>query len=87
MVPPMLFSDDLDLNGTPVAVPAEGAAEAPTRTLADILVVASQIAAQDGSYQKLVTELSSKGKVEMQMVDRVMEGGESPSLSAAAIDP
>jgi hypothetical protein len=78
-----LFDDDLDLNGVPAAVPqdtpaATGVAAVP----ADILVVASQQAAQDGSYQALVTELSGKGKVEMQMVDRVVEGGESlrPSL-------
>jgi glutamate racemase len=72
-----LFSDDLDMNGTPTpAVEPSAPAPAASSSPADILVVASQAAAQDGSYQALVTELSGKGKVEMQMVDRIVEGGE-----------
>lgn len=43
--------------------------------MSSILVVGSQAAAIDGSYQTLVTELSSKGTVEMQMVDRIVDGG------------
>ncbi|GAA5972286.1 hypothetical protein JCM11641_002391 [Rhodosporidiobolus odoratus] len=62
-----LFDDDLDLSGTsaPVQQPQEPAA---------ILVVASQQAAADGSYQRLVEQLAPRGKVEMQMVDRIVEG-------------
>lgn len=44
--------------------------------MASILVVGSQAAAADGSYQALVTELGGKGKVEMQMVDRIVDRGE-----------
>ena len=76
-----LFGDDLDMNGTPTpAVEPSAPAPAASSSPADILVVASQAAAQDGSYQALVTELSGKGKVEMQMVDRIVEGGESHQL-------
>jgi hypothetical protein len=41
-----------------------------------ILVIATQMAAQDGTYQKVVNELSqtSTGKVECQMVDRIIDG-------------
>lgn len=68
-----LFDDDLDFTGQ--AAPAPAPAAAPQN---DTLVVASQAAAQDGSYQALVQELAGKGaKVEMQMVDRIIEGGES----------
>lgn len=43
-----------------------------------ILVIASQEAAQNGSYQSRVEALSSEGKkCEMHMVDRLLEGGES----------
>lgn len=77
MAPLALFGDDLDMNGTPTAVGESLATPAAEPPRADILVVASQLAAQDGSYQALVTELIQKGKVEMQMVDRIMEGGES----------
>ncbi|POY71315.1 hypothetical protein BMF94_5627 [Rhodotorula taiwanensis] len=80
MAPLALFGDDLDMNGTPTAVGESLATPAAEPPRADILVVASQLAAQDGSYQALVTELSQKGKVEMQMVDRIMEG--ATSLSA-----
>ncbi|GAA5866372.1 hypothetical protein JCM3774_006636 [Rhodotorula dairenensis] len=71
-----LFSDDLDMNGTPAPAvePSAPVADAAASSPADILVVASQVAAQDGSYQALVTELTGKGKVEMQMVDRIVEG-------------
>ncbi|GAA5951050.1 hypothetical protein JCM3765_004665 [Sporobolomyces pararoseus] len=73
-----LFDDDLDIAG----VPAPSEASSTTTTTSDpasILVVASQEAAQDGSYQALVSQLSIKGKVEMQMVDRIMEGATSLS--------
>ncbi|GAA5992001.1 hypothetical protein JCM10908_000690 [Rhodotorula pacifica] len=76
-----LFADDLDMNGVPTPTGEQAAAAAPSSVAAaassspaDILVVASQVAAQDGSYQALVTELTGKGKVEMQMVDRIVEG-------------
>ncbi|GAA5915729.1 hypothetical protein JCM8208_005652, partial [Rhodotorula glutinis] len=65
-----LFDDDLDF--TAQAAPAAAPVAAPQN---DTLVVASQVAAQDGSYQALVQELAAKGaKVEMQMVDRIVEG-------------
>ncbi|GAA5951598.1 hypothetical protein JCM21900_000523 [Sporobolomyces salmonicolor] len=66
-----LFDDDLDFSGTPAPVQAAPAAPAVPAT---ILVVASQQAAQDGSYQALVQDLAAKGKVEMQMVDRIVDG-------------
>ncbi|GAA6014836.1 hypothetical protein JCM11491_002132 [Sporobolomyces phaffii] len=66
-----LFDDDLDIAGVPA--PASAPAPAPSEPAA-ILVVASQEAAHDGSYQALVSQLSIKGKVEMQMVDRIIEG-------------
>ncbi|GAA6004422.1 hypothetical protein JCM10207_000720 [Rhodosporidiobolus poonsookiae] len=62
-----LFDDDLDLSGTPTAV-------APPAAPASTLVVSSQQAAQDGSYQQLAQALSSRGQVELQMVDRLVEG-------------
>ncbi|GAA5932551.1 hypothetical protein JCM3775_005955 [Rhodotorula graminis] len=65
-----LFDDDLDFGGQ--GAPAAAPVAAPQN---DTLVVASQVAAQDGSYQALVQELAGKGaKVEMQMVDRIVEG-------------
>lgn len=70
-----LFDDDLDIAGVPA--PATISAPAAPLEPATILVVASQEAAQDGSYQALVSQLSIKGRVEMQMVDRIIEGGES----------
>ena len=80
MAPIALFDDDLDFTGapTPAAAPA---ASAPPSSPADTLVVASQLAAQDGSYQALVQDLAGKGaQVEMQMVDRIVEGGAFLSL-------
>ena len=69
-----LFDDDLDIAGVPA--PSQSSSTTTTTSEpASILVVASQEAAQDGSYQALVSQLSIKGKVEMQMVDRIMEGG------------
>lgn len=70
-----LFDDDLDIAGVPA--PATSSAPAAPLEPATILVVASQEAAQDGSYQALVSQLSIKGRVEMQMVDRIIEGGKS----------
>lgn len=78
-----LFDDDLDIAG--VSAPSTTSADPPAPVEpATILVVASQEAAQDGSYQALVSQLSIKGKVEMQMVDRIMEGGESISSSCGS---
>jgi len=74
-----LFDDDLDIAGVPAPSGSSTSATTPAES-ASILVVASQEAAQDGSYQALVSQLSIKGKVEMQMVDRIMEGGKSSSL-------
>lgn len=71
-----LFDDDLDIAGVPAPSTAPTSVPSPAEP-ASILVVASQEAAQDGSYQALVSQLSIKGKVEMQMVDRIMEGGKS----------
>jgi hypothetical protein len=66
--------DDLDLSAPQPAAPAE---------IKTVLVVGSQQAAADGSYQALVTELGDKGAVEMHMHDRITQGGEfSPALSA-----
>ncbi|GAA5859438.1 hypothetical protein JCM5353_004596 [Sporobolomyces roseus] len=67
-----LFDDDLDIAGVPA--PATSSTPAAPLEPATILVVASQEAAQDGSYQALVSQLSIKGRVEMQMVDRIIEG-------------
>jgi hypothetical protein len=52
--------------------------------MATILVVGSMDAATDGTYQSLVNELSSKGRVDMQMYDRILAGGQSLS---SPIDP
>ncbi|GAA5896283.1 electron carrier DRE2 [Sporobolomyces salmoneus] len=73
-----LFDDDLDIAGVPAPSTAPTSVPSPAEP-ASILVVASQEAAQDGSYQALVSQLSIKGKVEMQMVDRIMEGATSLS--------
>lgn len=73
MAPAFDFSDDLDFAGIPAAVPQ-------TQQLPTTLVVSSQESAQDGSYQRLVELLSPQGKVEMQMVDRIVEGGTSSLL-------
>lgn len=72
-----LFDDDLDIAGVPAPSSSSTTSAAATSEPATILVVASQEAAQDGSYQALVSQLAIKGKVEMQMVDRIVEGGES----------
>lgn len=47
---------------------------------APILIISSPQAASDGSYQQLVTLLSSQGKVELQMIDRIVDGGKLMSL-------
>lgn len=46
--------------------------------MATILVVGNMDAATDGTYQALVNELSSKGRVDMQMYDRILDGGQFP---------
>jgi len=76
-----LADDDLDLV-TPLAAPLApapaAASPASTSTLAhQTLVISTQQAAADGSYQALVTELGGAQAVEMYMLDRVLEGGES----------
>lgn len=70
-----LAGDDLDFSAPAPVAPAASAA-------APILVVGTQAAAADGSYQALITELSARGQVEMQMVDRIVDGGESRRRSA-----
>jgi hypothetical protein len=77
-----LADDDLDFS-TPAATAAPvPAPAASTSTLAhQTLVISTQQAAQDGSYQALVTELGGAQAVEMYMVDRVLEGGEWTVLS------
>lgn len=80
MAPMALFADDLDLSGTP-APASDAAAPAPAAS-GQVLVVSSQDAAQDGSYQALVSELAARGKVDPQMVDRIVEGGASLALPA-----
>jgi hypothetical protein len=79
MAPAFDFSDDLDFSTTPAPIQQ---VPQPATTL----VVASQEAAQDGSYQRLVEQLSPQGRVEMQMVDRIVEGGTSllPSQSSTS---
>ncbi|KAL8286256.1 hypothetical protein RQP46_004744 [Phenoliferia psychrophenolica] len=63
------LSDDLDFSApAPAPAPAEAAS---------ILIVGSQSAAADGSYQALITELSTRGQVEKQMVDRIVDGATS----------
>lgn len=72
-----LADDDLDFN-TPAAAAAAPtpAPAASTSTLAhQTVVISTQQAAADGSYQALVTELGGTQAVEMYMVDRVLEGG------------
>jgi len=66
--------DDLDLSAPQPAAPAE---------IKTVLVVGSQQAAADGSYQALVTELGAKGAVEMHMHDRITQGGEFALLSCS----
>ena len=48
----------------------------PATSSASILVLATQAAAADGSYQTLVGQLATKGKVDMYMLDRIVDGGE-----------
>ncbi|GAA5839113.1 hypothetical protein JCM3766R1_002261 [Sporobolomyces carnicolor] len=76
-----LFDDDLDIAGVPAPSSSSTTSAAATSEPATILVVASQETAQDGSYQALVSQLAIKGKVEMQMVDRIVEGATSLSPS------
>lgn len=52
-----------------------------------ILVIGSQLAAADGTYQSLVTELSSSGLVEMQMVDRIVDGGKFDFIPLSSFFP
>lgn len=76
--PSLLFTmqfdlgDDLDLGSAAAAVVPAPRAAAP----ATILVVGSPSAAGDGSYQALITELSSVGTVENEMVDRIVDAGQ-----------
>lgn len=42
------------------------------------LLIGSQEAAQDGSFQQTVTELGGREHVEVQMVDRIVDGGACP---------
>ncbi|KAM0755745.1 DUF689-domain-containing protein [Meredithblackwellia eburnea MCA 4105] len=67
--------DDIFASPQPSAATAQ-VATTPAAA-ATILVVASQEAAKDGSYQSLVTQLSTQSpteKLEMQMVDRIADG-------------
>lgn len=41
-----------------------------------VLAVGSLSTASSGTYQSLVTNLQSHGKVERQMLDRLLDGGE-----------
>lgn len=46
-------------------------------TLNNILVVGSLNSAQDGSYQSLISELTTRGQnVEKQLLDRITDNGE-----------
>ncbi|GAA6036566.1 hypothetical protein JCM8097_001228 [Rhodosporidiobolus ruineniae] len=71
-----LPADDFDF-GSPAPIAAAPAAPSTT------LVVSSQEAAQDGSYQRLVEELEGqgKGRPELQMLDRILEGATTLSPS------
>ncbi len=76
-----LADDDLDFNTPAAAAAPVPAPAASTSTLAhQTVVISTQQAAADGSYQALVTELGGTQAVEMYMVDRVLEGGESLSV-------
>ena len=46
----------------------------PTKGLA--LAIGSLSTAQDGKYQKLVTDLEGSRQVEKQLLDRLLDGGE-----------
>lgn len=67
--------DDLDLSA-PGSGPTTAPAGASASGSASVLAVGSQAAAQDGSYQQLVTQLGAKGVVDTYMIDRITEGGE-----------
>lgn len=56
---------------TVVSVPTP----APLLLKAPALVLGSPATAQDGSYQKIITELEQTRSVEKLMLDRLLEGG------------
>lgn len=83
MAPVSLADFSSDFNSTPITNGNASHASNGQVTSSDvsqsesILVIASQEAAQDGSYQSRVQSLSAQGqKCEMHMVDRLLEGGE-----------
>ncbi|KAK4055217.1 electron carrier [Microbotryomycetes sp. JL201] len=67
----MSSTDDVDLG-----VPATTGG-----TPGEVLLVSSQSAAQDGSYQQAMTNLGAKGRVDAFMVDRITEGAVSLARS------
>jgi hypothetical protein len=71
------FSDDI---GTAEAFSSANSTSGPAAAAPTVLVVGSQTAAANGSYQALVTELSANGKTDMHMYDRIVEGGQSREL-------
>ncbi|KAM0793462.1 hypothetical protein ACM66B_000905 [Microbotryomycetes sp. NB124-2] len=72
-------TDDIDL--TPTTNGSTSNDAAVQQSPAAVLVVSTQQAAQDGSYQQLLTDLSSKGRVDAFMVDRITEGAVSLASS------
>jgi len=60
----------------PTAVTAAGLEATMSVKLQPILVVGSLSSAQDGSYQSLISELTSSGNdVEKQLLDRITGNG------------
>ncbi|KAI5474893.1 protein of anamorsin family, partial [Pseudohyphozyma bogoriensis] len=80
MSPGFILPDDDDVFAPVASAPTADAtpapAAAPAGPAATVLVVGTQAAAADGSYQSLITLLSDEGKVgvEKQMVDRIVDG-------------
>lgn len=54
--------------------------------MAEALVIATQQAAQDGSYQSLVSQKKASGveSIELQMLDRILDGGKQALLLGSA---
>ncbi|KAK4057585.1 electron carrier [Microbotryomycetes sp. JL221] len=68
--------DDLDLNSSSTtnnSIDTQFEQDAKS-AIATVLLISSQQAAQDGSYQTLLTQLNQKGQTDTFMVDRITEG-------------
>ena len=62
------------LETLPVVVLKDNDVAAPA-VKAPALVIGSLSSAQDGSYQRIVSDLEATRRVERQMVDRLLDGG------------